>query len=548
MPSQTPIDEPVQYRLPEVEELRSELALLKSSREFQWGSRLRQSLPFRWLRHMRLKNSLVRVRVSGVGAATSYAPETTLLGVWYDEYPDGLPLELLERSLKKWRQHPDNVAPYGQAIYTTQPDEIYIYTQDENLRFDFQTNPGSGQIELLRGGEHRVVDLHTAGIGVVSVYPNRRPMDVIFKSFEAEDTINVEEESRVEAAAGQPALLLLQREQIAARDLEWLAAQQAAPRPLSINHPQWRGILASARELFDNLYLVPDDLDRKRADYYARLFIESGVPSLTIQGFPKTYIHLVKALRRLASRLPLYVIYHGNFLHMREDYDWQVLKEVIGLHRSGEIAKIGFVKQGMAEIMNQAGIRSAFISNLVRQVPEGPSQPLDGGPHIGIWAQPDGSWKKSPYAMLAALKMLPGAQGHAYHVSHRAEEFAGLLHIPAEYSFHALAQAQVPEAMQQMHLNLYVTLTECAPMMPLESLSTGSPCLFGPTTHYFQDHAYLRQRLVVPIPDDALTIANTARKALEERREIIDAYQNYAPEYNQRALQALAEFLEFPVE
>lgn len=102
--------------------------------------------------------------------------------------------------------------------------------------------------------------------------------------------------------------------------------------------------------------------------------------------------------------------------------------------------------------------------------------------------------------------------------------------------------------MQQMHLNLYVTLTECAPMMPLESLSTGSPCLFGPTTHYFQDHAYLRQRLVVPIPDDALTIANTARKALEERREIIDAYQNYAPEYNQRALQALAEFLEFPVE
>ena len=357
MPSKTPIDEPVSYRLPEVEELRAELEFLKSSREFQWGSRLRQSLLFRWLRHWRLKDSLVRIRLLGAGQAGSYAPETTLLGIWYDEYPDGMPLELLERSLKKWRQHPDIVAPFGQAIYTTQIDELYFYTRDENLRIDFQTNPGSGQLELRRGSEQKIIDLHSNAIGVVSVYPNRIPMDVVYKAFEIEEAPDGIVDSRTgAAAAGQPALLLLRRDQIAARDLEWLAAQQAQPRPLSINHPQWRGILASARELFDNLYLVPDDLDRKRADYYARLFIESGVPSLTIQGFPKTYLNLVKALNRLAPRLPVYVIYHGNFLHMREDYDWQVLKEVIGLHRSGEIAKIGFVKHGMAEIMNQAGI------------------------------------------------------------------------------------------------------------------------------------------------------------------------------------------------
>jgi hypothetical protein len=42
-------------------------------------------------------------------------------------------------------------------------------------------------------------------------------------------------------------------------------------------------------------------------------------------------------------------------------------------------------------------------------------------------------------------------------------------------------------------------------------------------------------------------IAHYANKALEERNEIIDAYRIYAPKYNQRAIQVLSEFLEYPL-
>jgi len=87
-------------------------------------------------------------------------------------------------------------------------------------------------------------------------------------------------------------------------------------------------------------------------------------------------------------------------------------------------------------------------------------------------------------------------------------------------------------------------LSECAPMLPLESLSVGTPCLFGPNSHFFEDHDFLRQMLIVPQPDSAFIIAKYIQQALEKRDEIIQAYIDYAPAYNQRAEKSVREFLE----
>jgi hypothetical protein len=132
------------------------------------------------------------------------------------------------------------------------------------------------------------------------------------------------------------------------------------------------------------------------------------------------------------------------------------------------------------------------------------------------------------------------------YVSPRADEFGKLLSVDSEYQFNPLSHDQTIEKMGQMHLNMNISLTECAPMLPLESLSVGVPCLFGPTSHYFQDHAWLHQHLVVPFPDDAYTIAEWARKALEQRTEIINQYKKYAVEYNKMAQETLDQFLEHP--
>jgi len=78
----------------------------------------------------------------------------------------------------------------------------------------------------------------------------------------------------------------------------------------------------------------------------------------------------------------------------------------------------------------------------------------------------------------------------------------------------------------------------------LESLSVGVPCLMGPSNYYFDDYDYLRERLIVPQPDDAGLIADYMQRALEERSDIIAAYKKFAPDYNLLAMKSLADFVE----
>lgn len=197
----------------------------------------------------------------------------------------------------------------------------------------------------------------------------------------------------------------------------------------------------------------------------------------------------------------------------------------------------------MAEIVGQTGVPTGFLASCVRTIPTVPSVPLQGGPHLGMWAI-EPIWRKSPYAMLAATSMIPNAHLHSSGQNERAAEFASYFKLKADIQQHSIDQRDMPATLASMHLNLYVTLSECSPMVPLESLAVGSPCLFGPTSHLFEDNPYLHSRLVVPYPDRAFEIAKYIEQALAERNQIIAAYQKYAPGYNKQARQSVCDFLE----
>jgi hypothetical protein len=151
---------------------------------------------------------------------------------------------------------------------------------------------------------------------------------------------------------------------------------------------------------------------------------------------------------------------------------------------------------------------------------------------------------KVPHAMIAALRMLPDVKLHAAGVGQRAREVAEYFGVPiGEFHERTVPQAQLHDALRRTHLTLYVTYTECCPMMPLESIAAGVPCLIGPASHLFEDHAYLFERLVVPFPDRADVIARYAGRALDERERIMDECRAYIPRYNEAARRSVAEFL-----
>jgi hypothetical protein len=146
--------------------------------------------------------------------------------------------------------------------------------------------------------------------------------------------------------------------------------------------------------------------------------------------------------------------------------------------------------------------------------------------------------------MLAAISTFFFVQGSHFWNRRALIEFIRFMEIGSQILDKPVDQQLMKFHLSQMHLNLYVTLTECAPMLPLESLSVGVPCLMGPSNYYFDDHDYLRERLIVPQPDDAGLIAHYMQRALEERSDIIAAYKKFAPDYKRLAMQSLADFVE----
>src|SRR5262249_36506219 len=100
------------------------------------------------------------------------------------------------------------------------------------------------------------------------------------------------------------------------------------------------------------------------------------------------------------------------------------------------------------------------------------------------------------------------------------------------------------EEIRRTHLTLYTTFSECCPMMALESLSLGVPCLIGPTSHLFEDAPELFNWLVVPFPERADVIARYAERALGERTGIIAASARYVPASTEAARRSLERFLD----
>lgn len=91
-------------------------------------------------------------------------------------------------------------------------------------------------------------------------------------------------------------------------------------------------------------------------------------------------------------------------------------------------------------------------------------------------------------------------------------------------------------------LNLYVTFTECAPLIPLESLELGVPCLTGNNHHYWEG-TELGEYLIVDEADDVNKIHDKMEKCVANREKILRLYREWKKEYDVEARKSVEDFL-----
>jgi len=322
----------------------------------------------------------------------------------------------------------------------------------------------------------------------------------------------------------------------------WTLLQSIDPfKPVALYVPRWKGVASSTLNLFPQHLPIPltheghpDLVTEADSERYARMLLGIGAKHFVVSGGDTFFIDIIRRVQDADPSVRFDLLWHSNYLQMGETHDWRLWEAWLYAHREGWVRRIGVVKSGYDAFLRAHDIDAVFIPNIVDVDPDAIT-PSTNDRSAGIWLSGSTEYRKLPYASLFALSQTPQFSLKASGMTYLGSRLISDLDLRVEKIWsRPIPRAQLHKEMADTAVTLYVTISECSPMLPLESLGLGVPCLVGPSSHLFRRDAFLSRHLIVEDPLNAELIASKLTAAHENKAEIIDKYRAYARE--ERAL------------
>ena len=291
----------------------------------------------------------------------------------------------------------------------------------------------------------------------------------------------------------------------------WGELPAADPSVVVVCHPDWRGVRTAAYT-FRTPVVEAANLDRW-GESLVDAMGAAGVDVVVVHGFPPgTGGFLDRAHNAgLATRL---VLHSSMAQHGAEAGEAAVADEALTATGSGALDRIGFVKSGLAESFRALGYPASYVPNRSPELSALTRQDLGGGLSIGVFAEP--FWRKNVVTQLGAVAMIDGATAHV--MRRPAVGYLGDLAI-VEHGEDPWDRFLGLQA--STDLNLYVTLSECHPLSPVESYLSGVPALVSRTSALFRDDPRLWELTTAEVADDPSNIAAGSERLLANSDEAI---------------------------
>ena len=158
------------------------------------------------------------------------------------------------------------------------------------------------------------------------------------------------------------------------------------------------------------------------------------------------------------------------------------------------------------------------------------------------------NWRKNVFSSLGGIALFNELTDKKIIVdivpkSSIADSFMHILGIETDGIDKAIPREKLLNRMSNCNINLYVTYSECAPMLPLESFYVKVPCLTGNNHHYFQG-TELEKYLVINNENSPKDISETIERCLKNEDKVMKLYDKFK-EYNLKEGKRLVkEFLD----
>ena len=315
------------------------------------------------------------------------------------------------------------------------------------------------------------------------------------------------------------------------------------PEYIIMHNPQWLGVTSATKELFENRVRCAEILKKSDVKEIGDLIISTGTKQLIFSAMCDGWKDLARYVRNKKKDIKIKVFWHGSNSQVSEPYGWTRNIEIIELHKEGIIDVFATCKKSIIPFYKSEGYNTMLIRNNVVLPEKIKGEAPKDNIKIGIYAAKSDDWRKNLFAQLAAVSLIPNAVVDMVPLSNEAKTFAYDLGLTLEGEDKPLPREELLKRMSNNSLNLYVTFSECAPMMPVESFEVGVPCVSGDNHHYFED-SELEKYTIVNNEASAVEISKQILKCLDNKDKVMKLYKEWKKENNKLSKESVKEFLE----
>ena len=313
-----------------------------------------------------------------------------------------------------------------------------------------------------------------------------------------------------------------------------------------IYNPECFGIKNSAKEIFGkkNCVKLYEIFNEKQICNIAKAIVDKNFEQVIFATMAYGYKDLAEKIYELNNKIKIKFMWHGSHSLFVNYNEQKFLEEILQLQKRKIVTSIGFFKKSMKEFYSKKGYNSYWLMNDVNlDKNKIEKKEKNNEIKIGLYSSGD-RWEKNTYNQLSACAMVKNAYVDIVPMTKLATSFCKLMSIKTinEDNEFSLKRKELIKRMSKNTINLYVTFTECSPMVPLESFEVGVPCIIGNNTDYFKGNE-IENYIVVKEEDNIDEIYDKINLCIENKEKVLELYKDWKKEHTKKVLELKEEFL-----
>ena len=308
------------------------------------------------------------------------------------------------------------------------------------------------------------------------------------------------------------------------------------------HNKEFLGVTSATKELFDNRVDCGELYRKEDIKKIGNEILNGNYRLLVFSSLSEGQKDLITYVKKYKPSIIIKTYWHGNNSQILDSYGWNRNKEIIQLHKKNIIDVMGTCKKSLMEFYKKENYNPFFITNKV-SLNIKPQKTDSKMVRIGLYAAKCDDWRKNMFTQMAAVSLIDNAVIDMVPLNASAKEFANIIGIKIEGEEKSLPREELISRMSRNAVNLYVTFSECAPMLPLESFEVNVACITGNNHHYFKD-TELEKYLVVNNEENPEEIKQKIELCLKNKDTILKLYKEFDKNNNQESNNEIKKFLQ----